>query len=201
MYYINLDNQPTTNIILLLNHCLNLDSIAGVSRSATIAAAYIMSVTSMNWRESLRAIKCARSVTNPNYGFQRQLQDFYNRDVNNVRKKPVFCFLRWKPCLLCLVEQSCTGGGGGYFHVVWEGVWRWVREVLPFARLNFANLWPYTRVKMLNCSWLQSFVRDPVKRDPILDQFSVSTRSYTRLNGLKTVPFSAAHTRIANIWE
>ena len=112
MYYINLDNQPTTNIILLLNHCLNLDSIAGVSRSATIAAAYIMSVTSMNWRESLRAIKCARSVTNPNYGFQRQLQDFYNRDVNNVRKKPVFCFLRWKPCLLCLVEQSCTGGGG-----------------------------------------------------------------------------------------
>ena len=92
-------------------------------------------------------------------------------------------------------------GGGGYFHVAWEGVWRWVREVLPFARLNFANLWPYTRVKMLNCSWLQSFVRDPVKRDPILDQFSISTRSYTRLNGLKTVPFSAAHTRTANIWE
>ena len=27
------------------------------------------------------------------------------------------------------------------------------------------------------------------------------TRPYTRLNGLKTMPFPAAHTRIANIWE
>ena len=27
------------------------------------------------------------------------------------------------------------------------------------------------------------------------------TRLYTRLNGLKTIPFPAAHTRIANIWE
>ena len=34
----------------------------------------------------------------------------------------------------------------------------------------------------------------PVKRDPILDQFSMITRPYTRPNGLKTIP-------IANIWE
>ena len=32
---------------------------------------------------------------------------------------------------------------------------------------------------------------DPVKRDPILDQFSMITRPYTRLNGLKTIPFSS----------
>ena len=42
---------------------------------------------------------------------------------------------------------------------------------------------------------------DPIKRDPILDQFSMITRPYTRLNGLKTVSFPAAHTRIANIRE
>ena len=42
---------------------------------------------------------------------------------------------------------------------------------------------------------------DTVKLDPILDQFSMITRPYTRLNGLKTIPFPAAHTRIANIWE
>ena len=35
---------------------------------------------------------------------------------------------------------------------------------------------------------------DPVKRDPILDQFSMITRPYTKLNGLKTVPFPAALT-------
>ena len=40
---------------------------------------------------------------------------------------------------------------------------------------------------------------DLVKRDPILDQFSMITRPYTRLNGLKTIPFPAANIRIANI--
>ena len=62
-------------------------------------------------------------------------------------------------------------------------------------------LWPYTRLKILNCSWFQSFVSDPVKRDPILDQFSMITRPYTRLNGLIAIPFPAAHTHIANIWK
>ena len=61
-------------------------------------------------------------------------------------------------------------------------------------------LWPYTRLKMLNCSWFQSFVSDPVKRDPILDQFSMITRPYTRVNGLKTIPFPAVHIHMANIW-
>ena len=42
---------------------------------------------------------------------------------------------------------------------------------------------------------------DPVKCDPILDQFSKITGPYPRVNGLKTIPFPAAHARIANIWE
>ena len=42
---------------------------------------------------------------------------------------------------------------------------------------------------------------DPVKQDSILDQFSMITRPYTRPDGLKTIRFPAAHTRIANIWE
>ena len=42
---------------------------------------------------------------------------------------------------------------------------------------------------------------DPVKWDPILDQFSIITRPYPRAIGLKTIPFPAAHNRIANIWE
>ena len=42
---------------------------------------------------------------------------------------------------------------------------------------------------------------DPAKRDPVLDQFSVITGPYPRVNDLKTIPFPAAHTRIANIWE
>ena len=59
-------------------------------------------------------------------------------------------------------------------------------------------LWPYTRVKMLNCSWFQSFVSDLVKQDPILDQYFMITRPYPRLNCLKTIPFPVAHTHIAS---
>ena len=54
---------------------------------------------------------------------------------------------------------------------------------------------------MLNYSWLQSFVSDSVKWDPILDQFSMISRPYPRVSGLKTIPFPLAHTHIANIWE
>ncbi|KAI8504766.1 dual specificity protein phosphatase 22-like isoform X3 [Branchiostoma floridae x Branchiostoma belcheri] len=54
-----------------LIHCL-----AGVSRSVTVAAAYVMTVTNLGWRDTLKAIRQARAVANPNFGFQRQLQEF-----------------------------------------------------------------------------------------------------------------------------
>ena len=47
---------------------------------------------------------------------------------------------------------------------------------------------------------ISSFVSDPIKRDPILDQYSITTRPYTRPNGLKTISFPVAHTSIANIY-
>ncbi|XP_022190435.1 dual specificity protein phosphatase 15 isoform X2 [Nilaparvata lugens] len=55
----------------VLIHCL-----AGMSRSVTVAVAYIMSVTSLNWKEALKVVRVGRSVANPNFGFQRQLQEF-----------------------------------------------------------------------------------------------------------------------------
>lgn len=55
----------------VLIHCL-----AGMSRSVTVAVAYIMSVTQLSWRESLKVVRTGRSVANPNAGFQLQLQDF-----------------------------------------------------------------------------------------------------------------------------
>ena len=87
-----------------------------------------------------------------------------------------------------------------------------LRKSNPLLDQILQILWPYTRLKMLNCSWFQSFVSDPIKQDPILDQISIITRPYTRPNGLntiplirpnglKTIPFPAAHTHIANIWE
>ncbi|KAM3829052.1 dual specificity protein phosphatase 22-A-like isoform 1-T2 [Vipera latastei] len=54
-----------------LIHCL-----AGVSRSTTILVAYLMTVTSLGWRECLAAAKVARSYVSPNFGFQKQLQEY-----------------------------------------------------------------------------------------------------------------------------
>lgn len=55
----------------VLIHCL-----AGMSRSVTVAVAYIMAVTPLNWREALKVVRAGRAIANPNLGFQNQLQDF-----------------------------------------------------------------------------------------------------------------------------
>lgn len=51
-------------------------SLAGMSRSVTVAVAYIMSVTTLTWKEALKVVRVGRAVANPNFGFQRQLQEF-----------------------------------------------------------------------------------------------------------------------------
>ncbi|KAJ3662999.1 hypothetical protein Zmor_007311 [Zophobas morio] len=63
----------------VLIHCL-----AGMSRSVTVAVAYIMSVTNLNWKEALKVVRAGRAVANPNLGFQKQLQDFEATRVAKV---------------------------------------------------------------------------------------------------------------------
>ena len=75
-------------------------------------------------------------------------------------------------------------------------------KVLPFTRVNFTNFVTlYQSTLSIFCYYKFSPLSDPVKQDPILDQFSMITRSYPRVNGLKTKPFPVAHTCIANIRE
>lgn len=57
-------------------YCCDICSLAGMSRSVTVAVAYIMSVTSLSWKEALKVVRVGRAVANPNFGFQKQLQDF-----------------------------------------------------------------------------------------------------------------------------
>ncbi|XP_026316845.1 dual specificity protein phosphatase 22-A-like isoform X2 [Hyposmocoma kahamanoa] len=66
----------------VLIHCL-----AGMSRSVTVAVAYIMSVTSLSWREALKVVRAGRAVANPNFGFQRQLQDFETYKLVEERRR------------------------------------------------------------------------------------------------------------------
>ncbi|CAL1541302.1 unnamed protein product [Lymnaea stagnalis] len=96
----------------VLVHCL-----AGVSRSVTLTAAYIMTVTDLGWRDSLNAIRGARSVANPNFGFQKQLQNYENEHLEEERKKlkamfPTNPFNDEEECrinLHCFQEYIMTG--------------------------------------------------------------------------------------------
>jgi len=66
----------------VLVHC-----IAGISRSSTIVAAYLIVVANVGWQDAIQAIRMCRSVANPNYGFQRQLEDFELKKAGEFRLK------------------------------------------------------------------------------------------------------------------
>lgn len=57
-----------------------------MSRSVTVTVAYIMSVTELNWKDALKVVRAGRAVANPNFGFQKQLQEFENTRLAEVRK-------------------------------------------------------------------------------------------------------------------
>lgn len=59
-------------------------SLAGVSRSVTVTVAYIMTITTLNWRDALNAVRGARNIANPNFGFQRQLHDYESAKVTDA---------------------------------------------------------------------------------------------------------------------
>ncbi|KAJ8664488.1 hypothetical protein QAD02_006150 [Eretmocerus hayati] len=64
----------------VLIHCL-----AGMSRSVTVAVAYIMSTTELSWKDALKVVRVGRAVANPNVGFQQQLQDFESTRLQEER--------------------------------------------------------------------------------------------------------------------
>ncbi|KAH8372487.1 hypothetical protein KR093_011698, partial [Drosophila rubida] len=66
----------------VLIHCL-----AGMSRSVTVAVAYIMTATHLNWKEALKVVRAGRAVANPNAGFQTQLQDFEQYKLSEERRR------------------------------------------------------------------------------------------------------------------
>ncbi|GLV39449.1 uncharacterized protein CBL_13328 [Carabus blaptoides fortunei] len=80
----------------VLIHCL-----AGMSRSVTVAVAYIMSVTNLSWKEALKVVRAGRAVANPNIGFQKQLQDFENTRLTEERRR-----LKERYPSLALVKQD-----------------------------------------------------------------------------------------------
>lgn len=81
--------------VFLIDDFFNLYSLAGMSRSVTVAVAYIMSVTSLNWKEALKVVRAGRAVANPNLGFQRQLQDFETYKLLEVHDPMLLFFFKY----------------------------------------------------------------------------------------------------------
>lgn len=57
-----------------------------MSRSVTVAVAYIMCITNLSWKDALKVVRVGRAVANPNIGFQQQLQDFESSRLQEVRR-------------------------------------------------------------------------------------------------------------------
>ena len=47
-----------------------------------------MTVTEFGWRDTIQAIRGARNCANPNFGFQRQLQEYENDGLEQVSHNP-----------------------------------------------------------------------------------------------------------------
>lgn len=56
-----------------------------MSRSVTIAAAYLMSATTIKLKHVLRILKTCRSIASPNEGFNKQLQYYECNYLLEVR--------------------------------------------------------------------------------------------------------------------
>jgi len=71
----------------VLVHCLE-----GVSRSVTLAVAYIMTVTNLNWQEALKVVRAERCIARPNKGFLKQLEEFQTIRLNVERYRLKYQF-------------------------------------------------------------------------------------------------------------
>ena len=73
-------HQARLNGGTVLVHCAY-----GVSRSVTVATAYLATVTGLPWEAVLRAIKRKRACADPNFGFRKQLGEFQAEKVEDER--------------------------------------------------------------------------------------------------------------------
>lgn len=66
----------------VLVHCR-----VGMSRSVTLTIAYILSVTELKFPTILNAVRGARKIAYPNYGFQKQLEKFEFSSLRSTRER------------------------------------------------------------------------------------------------------------------
>ena len=90
-YSLNLNDVPTENIAkyfgpakqfidsaLQNNGKIVIHCYAGISRSVTILVSYLMAKYRLSPDETIRRVQSIRRVANPNIGFRKQLDGYFN---------------------------------------------------------------------------------------------------------------------------
>uniref|UniRef100_A0A0N5AMG4 Tyrosine-protein phosphatase domain-containing protein n=1 Tax=Syphacia muris TaxID=451379 RepID=A0A0N5AMG4_9BILA len=103
--YININDSPNEDISMhfgnavqfihmarMQNRTVLVHCLAGVSRSAIIVAAYLLTVTNLNYSLALTYLTKRRPCTNPNFGFRMQLYHYSGGSMKAVRKKLIEVF-------------------------------------------------------------------------------------------------------------
>ena len=72
--------QGCKKIIRLIDsgECVLVNCMAGISRSATIVIAYLMTKQNLTFQEAFNFVKSKRSIINPNESFITQLIEYDN---------------------------------------------------------------------------------------------------------------------------
>lgn len=88
-YYIKADDHDSQDLLQYIPSCNDfihkarneggnvlVHCMAGISRSATLVIAYVMTVTNLSFYDAINAVKNAREVVDPNPGFKKQLETY-----------------------------------------------------------------------------------------------------------------------------
>ncbi|CAF1310966.1 unnamed protein product [Didymodactylos carnosus] len=98
----------------VLVHCQ-----AGVSRSATIVLAYLMTIMDCDLDKAMQIVKGARGFIYPNYGFCEQLKKYQTYDVKKIRQN-----LEKKFGTLTTAEdiELCVANQNNYLKMIYDPV-------------------------------------------------------------------------------
>ena len=69
-----------------LNHNILVHCYMGISRSSSFVIYYLMRENGWDYNTCIDFIRKKRPIADPNYGFERQLRNYYNKNIKNKKK-------------------------------------------------------------------------------------------------------------------
>ena len=70
-----------------LNHNILVHCYMGISRSTSFVVFYLMKENGWDYDYCMKFIRKKRPIADPNYGFEQQLRNYYNKNIKHKNKK------------------------------------------------------------------------------------------------------------------